>query len=306
MTAFGSGEISMDGFSWKTEIKTLNSRFLDVNIRLPRYLSSIEPDILSLAKKHLKRGKVDITFDIQIPAGEKKKPSLNREALSWYWQLSKEVADSIEQWDKDYQSNRPRINDFMRLEGVLEHQQSPTNDEVIAKHKPSLLKSVDAALLEVNKARLREGATLKVALLELLDALNDQRNRITSQLDSVNQAIFDGYKKRLEKFISHLSEPGKKLSDKLPEERLLAELAILAEKADIEEEITRLDAHRNSFLEELENGQEVGRKLDFLCQELHREVNTISNKLMSLEISKHTLTMKQCIEKLKQQIQNIE
>jgi uncharacterized protein (TIGR00255 family) len=136
--------------------------------------------------------------------------------------------------------------------------------------------------------------------------MQNDREAIVAKREQIQKHLFDNYKKRLERLLGSLEETGQKISSMLPEERVLAEVALLVDRSDIEEELTRLSAHEVEFKRLLKGGEEVGRRMDFLCQEMHREVNTISNKLTQLEVAQHSLSLKQAVERLRQQVANIE
>ena len=134
----------------------------------------------------------------------------------------------------------------------------------------------------------------------------DERVEVTKKTEEINAAITTNYREKIQKILEKMGDVGDQVSKHLPEDRLAMEIAILADKADIAEELTRLESHEQEFLKTLKEGKEIGRKLDFLCQELHREVNTIASKVSNLNVSGHTLSMKQYVERLRQQVQNIE
>ena len=191
-------------------------------------------------------------------------------------------------------------------EGVLDSAGSVSGEAYLAEHSPHLNSVVEIALGRVALQRASEGAVLKDALKKLVDALRFDREAILSKRDGIQAALFDTYKKRLERVLGLVKDSVPDLKSIIPDDRFLAEVAILIDRADIEEELTRLKAHEDEFLRIMNNEEEAGRKLDFLCQEMHREVNTISNKLTQLDVATHSLSLKQTIERLKQQVQNIE
>ena len=198
--------------------------------------------------------------------------------------------------------------DFFRLDGVLisADRHRGRGPEAVGKHRSSILAALEQALDHVEEMRSREGTALNQALVELAQELEQQRSAVAAKRDQVVADLAQAYLERLDKLVEALQAKAGALAGQLPEERLVGEAAVLAEKADIEEEVTRLASHIQEFLRLTQQGRGVGRKLDFLCQEMHREVNTMTNKLVQTSISHHTLQMKQTIERLRQQVQNIE
>ncbi|MFW7379485.1 MAG: YicC/YloC family endoribonuclease [Oligoflexus sp.] len=301
MTAFGVGETTRDDYHYRCEVKTLNARFLDVNVRLPRTLNALERDITQFVKKALKRGKVDISFDLSVANTSHRLGQLNEAAVLHYQALAEKVASLL--------GNQPKpltIYEILRLDGVLDSHTKETTDDMLKHHRDGFLQSLDAALRQIADARKVEGQALEQALREILKGISQDRQAIAVQSEEVQKQIYQQYRKRLENLIKNLGETGQTVSKQLPEERLLTEVAILTDKSDIDEELTRLATHEQEFIKTLQAESEVGRKLDFLCQEMHREVNTMSNKSTHTTIAKHTLAIKQAVERLRQQVQNIE
>ncbi|RYZ54089.1 MAG: YicC family protein [Proteobacteria bacterium] len=300
MTAFGSAELSTANTQYRCEIRTLNSRFCDISIKLPRSLLSLEPQLLALVKSHIQRGKVDVFFEITQLDKTAHLPRLNEAAIEHYL----EISDSLKMMRPDLQPLTQY--EILRMEGCLDSQGSVSGEAYIASHDEGIRSVIELALVQVNKQRASEGAVLQSALEKLVDAMNSDREAILQKREVIQTNLFESYKKRLSRLLGLLDETVPDLSKIIPDDRLLSELAILTDRADIEEELTRLKAHEDEFLRIMKTEDEAGRKLDFLCQEMHREVNTISNKLTQLDVATHSLTLKQTIERLKQQVQNIE
>lgn len=303
MTAFGSGVSLSEDVSATAEIKTLNSRFIEVNVRLPRGFQDLEIALIKLVRAGLKRGKVDITVDIQKQDITSKLPSFDLATLKHYKALSSQISDIWKSLDDD--GNKPvalSLFELMRLEGIMI---PPSTRQNYDKNERCLIENaVSTALEEVKKNRLKEGRALGVALKKLIMILQTHKTSIVELMSQVRLNLETNYKRKLDKIVSDLGNKGFK-ADLPPEERIAGELAVLLDKVDIEEELTRLDTHCSTFKDLLDQ-EGSGRKLDFLCQELHREVNTISSKLNNIEVTDITLDMKQTVERIRQQIQNIE
>lgn len=306
MTAFGVGESTQGSIRYRCEIKTLNSRFADINVRIPRYLNAIETEIIARAKAALIRGKVDISFDIVTPNAVERLPRFNQAAMDYYLGICMQTQQMLQSKSGEKSHALPDITQLLRLEGVLEPLQYDSPEATMQKHRDGLLQSLDNALNQVNATRAGEGQSLKKALQEIIQSLGQDRQALMKKAGEFQTGLFAQYKKRLEQLLERLGETGQKVKELVPDERLLSELVILTDKSDIAEELTRLEIHEREFLKLIDQGHDVGRKLDFLCQEMHREVNTMSNKLTAVEASQHTLSMKQAIERIRQQVQNIE
>ena len=303
MTAFGSGTFEGNGLTVTCEIKTLNSRFLEVNVRLPRSLMFAETNIIKYVKSKLKRGKVDVSFDLKYESNTDSLPSLNKEAVLHYVNAIQQISSLAATTPSAIDLTSPNIVDVMKLEGVMTSEKRKIDGEEI--ESSGLKAAAVQAIDQVIEARQAEGSSLNEAFQELLSDLIMLRKDLIDQLPTIREFTQENYKKRLEKVVGDLNDKGFK-ADMPKEERLLSELSVLIDKIDIEEEITRLETHFNAFQDLLSQGDGVGRKLDFLCQELHREVNTISSKLHHSSVAGKILDMKQIVEKIRQQVQNIE
>ncbi len=300
MTAFGSAELSTADTHYRCEIRTLNSRSCDISIKLPRSLLSLEPQLLALVKTHIHRGKVDVFFDLSQVDKASHLPRLNESAIRHYLSL----ADQLKKIRPDLTPLSQY--DLLCLEGSLDSAGSVSGDAYAAGHEANIRALIELALVQVTKQRASEGAVLQRALAKLVAAMHGDREAILVKREMIQTALFESYKKRLDRLLGLLDGIIPELSSIIPDDRLITELAILTDRSDIEEELTRLKAHEDEFLRIMDDEDEAGRKLDFLCQEMHREVNTISSKLMQLDVQTHSLTLKQTIERLKQQVQNIE
>jgi uncharacterized protein (TIGR00255 family) len=299
MTGFGAGKIESESFSYSCEVKSLNSRFFDINVRLPRSLGSLEHKIIAIMKKHAARGKIEINFDIAPLKQSENLPKLNEEALEHYLSLCESVKDKL-----PYDSHGLSVYQLMRMDGVLESNKTPSNSGDI--HEKSILECVELAATKLVESRSSEGEKLKVALEQIVTSITEQRTAIEAKRSGIQKQLIARLEERVNGIISNLDKNANVSINKLPEDRLATEIAILSDKVDIEEELTRLKAHESEFVKILATGSEIGRKLDFLCQEMHREINTISNKMTHLDVSRLSLELKQQVERIRQQIQNVE
>lgn len=313
MTAYGCGEASLKQSTYTCEIRSLNSRFIEVNVRLPRPLIALEIEIINHIKSALKRGKVDVFIDLLKSGGAKDLPQLDADAVAHYAELITNLEGMLTAKGIEAQHQLLSLNEVLSLEGVLASDSKvrsrTSNTDGAELHRPPVMAAVDAALAQLKAARRREGAALATALQELCSQLRQRLSRIAEQRGPLGEILKQTYLKRLNQLLQNVqSSVSNGSKDQLaPDDtRLIQEIAILLDKADIEEELTRLNTHIDAFEQLLQSEDSPGRKLDFLCQEMHREVNTISNKLVQTEVSQHTIEMKQIIERIRQQVQNLE
>ncbi len=287
MTGFGADTFSNDLFTLETEIKSLNSRFLDLSIRLPKELSKYEFLIRDLIKSKIGRGKVTVSLNLTLNPLNNSINSIDLDALKKTAELLKEINSHVE-------NNSPiGINELLNLkEYFLTHNQNrfELDEEIIINSTNSALNN----FIEMKKA---EGVELEK---DLEFRINSIVNSLSLIENNARTSVLDYFEK--------FKERAKKLSDDYidDKDRFIQEIAILSEKHDITEECIRLRSHIKIFSETMENNPDAGRKLNFISQEMNREVNTINSKSISLEISHTGIGMKEELEKIREQIQNIE
>ncbi len=306
MTAYGFGESLQNKTRYSCELKSLNSRFLEVNVRLPRSVMALESEVIALAKELLARGKVDIFLEVVTETDVEELPRLNAVALDHYLRLATTVQERQRQaglWDA---GSALSISHLLRLEGVLESgSRSAGKQDLIEAHRQGILQAVRQAAQSLISMRAAEGARLESVLRDMILEIGKAREAIATETTTIRANVHAQYRKRVESLWQQLKDGGLKVGE-LPEDRLAFEITVLADKSDIAEEITRMTSHEQDFLEQLSKAEPVGRRLDFLCQEMHREVNTMSNKAVQTSVSHYTMQIKETIERLRQQVQNIE
>jgi len=294
MTGFGTatrrdtalGEISV-------EVRSLNNRFLDFNVRLPRELSSLESTLRDLVKKRFRRGKVDM-FVRYVPAPEAQPLStINRHALQHYAQ---QVSDALGQVPGA--ADRLDLAALLSLPGVVTSSDSAAEDGPLV---TLAYKAVEEALVKMEQARYCEGEAMQAALQDHLERLGQLR----SEIERAKDELLAEYRTRLKDRMEVL---GKTLDVALEPARIETEIMLYADKSDITEELVRLDAHLVSFAKMIENpdGEPAGKSMDFLVQELLRETNTIGNKARGVSVASSIIQMKSEIEKIREQVQNLE
>ncbi|MDG0978256.1 MAG: YicC family protein [Halieaceae bacterium] len=285
MTGFGRAEADQQGSSIQVEIRSVNQRHLDIYLRLPETLNSLEAKIREQVKQTLARGKVDIGIRLGTATDSESALTIHQSKLEGLLTLLQTIAERA--GDTVAKAN---ALDILQWDGVLEKQRVG-----IEQIEPVLMGCLTEALALLTESRQREGASLATTLQERVSDIRAQIERI----NSAYPAAREGYHTRLRQ----------KLEDtaiNIDEQRLAQELVIFAQKSDLEEELDRLNVHLNEMLRILAEGGPCGRKLDFLMQELNREANTIASKSIHTDITQAAVEMKVLIEQMREQIQNIE
>lgn len=284
MTAFATTAVQENNLNISWELRSVNQRFLDISTRLPANFRSLESEVRKLTGNYIKRGKIECGLTIQ-------EKSENHESI----QLDIELVNQIISATKQITSIQPSVTpanvlDILSWPGVQQHKQF-----TIEAFKSSILKALDMTLKQLIEMKQREGQHLSTLLQNKCKAVSLQttiaRNRIPDVLQETKQKI-------IEKIKSLELEPDT--------DRLEQELVYLAQKMDITEELDRLDAHVIEIQNSLQQSGPVGRRLDFLMQELNREANTIGSKSNDIIISKVSVELKVIIEQMREQVQNLE
>jgi uncharacterized protein (TIGR00255 family) len=287
MTGYGSGSAQKDDVSISIEIKTVNHRFLDLHIRLSREFVFLEGEIQQMIRSALDRGRVDVNATIQNAGISKFQVnySLVRSYIETADKLRNElkIQDSLD------------LKTLLGLPGVLQNEDSVQTDSGIL---TELIKqSVQEALEGVLRMRCQEGEALRADMLRNLSNIQASAGHIRNL--NVNSSA--EYLQKLRDRLSQLLSQGG-----IDPQRLAQEAALIADKCDISEEVARLESHIAQYRSLMDSKEKAGKKLDFLIQEMQREANTILSKSGNLEISGHAITVKTDIEKLREQVQNVE
>jgi uncharacterized protein (TIGR00255 family) len=275
-------------------IKSVNHRFLDLQFRLPSSCDGLEIQLRRVLKEKLRRGHVDVTLQLERKANVQ--IQLNAALLDAYVKAFRE-ASALHGL-----TSEPDMNTLLRLPGLMSAESS-VNEEAMQGLDEAVLSLVDELVSKLNEGRAQEGAALAAELRALMLRLQTSATEVAELRSGVRDALFERLRTRLAELIQ---------GTLVSEERLLAEAAVLAEKSDVDEEIVRLRTHVEHFVAILDAGGEVGKRLDFLLQELNREANTMLSKTSSasgvngLRITELGLEMKAEIEKAREQVQNLE
>ena len=291
MTGYGSGSAKNKNLSVTIEVKSVNHRFLDVSVRMPRSFLRFENALRIQVQERIKRGKIDVFVSLEQLESSGRKVKLDRGLAKSYYEALSELAVLTNSETFEPVSIMSRFNDlFIDVD-------DPLDEESIS---DILSKAMAAALTELEEARQVEGSRLTSNLLEKTEILEDERKK----LEELSPRVVDQYRERL------LARAEELLAEERQEwydnQRLFAETAIFADKAAIDEEMTRLKSHLLSLREILQGEGPSGRQLDFLIQELNREINTIGSKANDFEISQSVVTMKSVLEQIREQVQNLE
>ena len=288
MTGYGKGVVSRDGRELTVELKSVNHRFLDISMRLPRVLSCIEDTLRSTIAARLARGHVDVFVNYRNTRSDAKTVRVDEALLSAYVTAAKSANESLGLRDDLTLSNVLRLPDVTEIVPADEDA-----DALVALAK----EATDLALNGLIEMRIAEGERLKTALLSGLEAMDSYREAILSRAPFVAE----DYRKKLTERIEAV------LSDtEIDRARLATEIALFADRCCIDEELVRLKSHIAQFSAYLEAEEPVGRNMDFIVQEMNRECNTIGSKANDAELTKSVLACKAEIEKLREQIQNVE
>jgi uncharacterized protein (TIGR00255 family) len=290
MTGFGRGTVAGEDFKAAVEIKTVNNRYLDIHLRLGPELSSLEMNLRKLISSRLSRGRVDLNISFERSATTTYE--INRPLVAGYINVLREIQQEFNlAGDVD-------IASVTRLPGALSTARDGLDDESVA----GIERAVGEALDDLERMRESEGATLA----------GEMRGRVAKieaevpVIESAAEGLADAYRQRLQKRIGELVNRGGGPAVELDAGRLAQEVAYLADRSDISEELVRLRSHLEQFRATIDSPGEVGKRLDFLSQELNREANTVLSKSTEVSIKDAGLAIKAEVEKLREQVQNVE
>jgi uncharacterized protein (TIGR00255 family) len=287
MTGFGRGEASQDNITFSVDIKTVNHRYSDISVRLPRMVSPLEEKIREYMGSKLNRGKIDIYINYDS-FGQDTKVKLDTNLASAYVDSLSILKQQFGIKDDISLSLITKFPDILKLE---------TEEKDLDFLWSVLYSAIEQAVESLVEMRSREGERLCKDMLEKLDSIN----ATIDQIKAKSPELVEVYKNKLYDKIKEMTK-----DIQLDENRLLTEVAIYADKSSIDEEIVRLKSHIEEFKKTLHVQGTIGKKLDFIVQEMNREVNTIGSKASDLGVVNNVIAMKTEIEKIREQVQNIE
>jgi uncharacterized protein (TIGR00255 family) len=290
MTGFGRGTAQGDGFSAAVDLKTVNNRFLDIHLRTSTDLTAVEAAVRKRIGERLSRGRVDV--NISVERTSEVSYELNRPLIAGFIQVMREMQSEYGL------AGEPDVNVLARLPGAMQVSRSGVSDEMLK----GVEQALDEALGELEAMRVREGAALAAEMSSRLDEIE----RHLPTIEALSGEQVDAYRARVNRRISELLARDGLEIVQLDQGRLAQEVAYLADRSDISEEVARLRSHVAQFRASLAEEGDTGKRLDFLLQEFNREANTVLSKSTDLAIKDAALGIKAAVEKLREQVQNVE
>ncbi len=289
MTGFGRGEAEVHGFVATVELRSVNSRYCEISPRTPKSISDREGELQRIIKEAFSRGRISVSVQIDEPVEETAPFVVNAKAVESYTKLLDSVrqAAGIEE--------PVRLEHLLRYPDIFESVEPPAPEEDYG--WVAVVKALDLACKGMRSMRLQEGDALRK---ELEDRLNGTEEKLR-EVERLAPLRVVSTKERLQQRLAEVLEDGR-----IDPDRLEFEMAMLADKLDVREECVRLDSHLVLFREAIASGEPVGRKLNFLAQEMNREINTIGSKSNDAEMAHFVVGMKEELEKIREQVENVE
>lgn len=288
MTGYGRATYEIDARGYVVEIKSVNNRYSDISIKMPRSISFLEDKIKKLISNAITRGKIEVFVSFTNNSDIGRNIEINREIAKRYIEEMRKLAS-----EQNINSNIEVI-DVMKMPDVLNTKIDETAEEVI---KEELIICTNEAIKNFISMREVEGEKIKEDLEKRINVISEKINKI----NSISTGLVEEYIVKLEKRVNELLKP-----NVVDETRLAQEIVIYSDKCSVEEEITRMKSHISQFLSLLDKDNSNGKRIDFLIQEMNRETNTIGSKANNLEITNYVVDIKTEVENIREQIQNIE
>ena len=289
MTGFGRALLEDSGIYQAWEIRSVNSRNLDIKWRLPYRVRSLEPIWEKLVRQQSFRGRLEISLDLSISRADVPPVRLNRTLAE---EMLAEISEFAESINEDFS---PDLNRLISISSIWEDQTLEPGDEIAELLEQGLLSALD----DWNDSRIREAKALEMDITSRILRMQERVNNIEARAPEIKQDRFDQLRERIDQVLeNHRME--------LEEGRFLQEIAILADKLDVSEELTRLNSHLELLRDLLEEGADAGRRLDFTIQECFREITTCGNKIQDAQIQHLVVDFKNELEKCREQVQNLE
>ena len=287
MTGYGKSNLSINSREYQVEIKTVNHKYIDTNIRMPRTISYLEEYIRKLVTSKLKRGKVDISITFENYSEDGNDIRINTELVKIYIENLKKLAE------EENLSSNIDVTEITKLPDVLTIKSNLDEKQI----KEELLQVVEDAINQLIDMRKNEGKRISEDILAKISQVEEKKDEIFA----LSTGLIDEYVVKLETRIKEILR-----TEELDKSRLMQEVVIYADKCSVEEEITRLKSHIGQLRSLIDSDEPSGKKMDFLIQEMNRETNTIGSKANNLEITNRVVDIKTILEDIREQIQNIE
>lgn len=296
MTGYGFGEYDLYNRKVTVEIKSVNSKYLDMSIKLPKVISVYENDIKNIIKEEIFRGKVDVYINIISNCADDVKINVNTSLLDGYFDIFDKICD-------EYGVLRPTINDIMNINGIITKDDSYSDIDTLAEIWETLFVALNNAISNFIKMRENEGEILKD---DMFSKISDIEHYL-SEIELLCPMIISEYENRINtKITENLKNMNFVVDAKELEQRIFTEICIFSEKTDIDEEIVRFNTNLTSLKTTLANESTIGKKIDFILQELNREVNTMTSKSNDTRLTSNCIEVKVVLEKIREQAKNIE
>ena len=289
MTGFGRGEFKNDNYHFLVECKTINHKYCDINVRLPRKISFWEDKIRNYVKNFVKRGRVDLYIKLDLIGSEDVNLKFDDKLATQYVNILKEIKEKFDLQDDISVMNVAKFPEIVKCEEKEE-------DEDL--YWSMLKEALDMSMEKLIQMRKEEGEKLAIDTIERCDILAN----LIDEIEKYSNTVVDEYREKLNNRISEILEN----PSIIDENRLAQEVAIFADKSSITEEIVRFRSHIEQLRKTVEKNDSIGRKIDFLIQEMNREVNTTGSKSSNINITNLVVEVKSELEKIREQIQNIE
>ena len=289
MTGFGRGEFKNDNYHFLVECKTINHKYCDINVRLPRKISFLEDKIRNYVKNFVKRGRVDLYIKLDLIGSEDVNLKFDDKLATQYVNILKEIKEKFDLQDDISVMNVAKFPEIVKCEEKEE-------DEDL--YWSMLKEALDMSMEKLTQMRKEEGEKLAIDTIERCDILAN----LIDEIEKYSNTVVDEYREKLNNRISEILEN----PSIIDENRLAQEVAIFADKSSITEEIVRFKSHIEQLKNTVVKNDSIGRKIDFLIQEMNREVNTTGSKSSNLNITNLVVDIKSELEKIREQIQNIE
>ena len=289
MTGFGRGEFKNDNYHFLVECKTINHKYCDINVRLPRKISFLEDKIRNYVKNFVKRGRVDLYIKLDLIGSEDVNLKFDDKLATQYVNILKEIKEKFDLQDDISVMNVAKFPEIVKCKEKEE-------DEDL--YWSMLKEALDMSMEKLTQMRKEEGEKLAIDTIERCDILAN----LIDEIEKYSNTVVDEYREKLNNRISEILEN----PSIIDENRLAQEVAIFADKSSITEEIVRFRSHIEQLRKTVEKNDSIGRKIDFLIQEMNREVNTTGSKSSNINITNLVVEVKSELEKIREQIQNIE
>ena len=287
MTGFGKSSLSINSREYQVEIKTVNHKYIDMNIKIPRIISYLEDDIRKIINSKIKRGKIDIIINFDNYSQDGHNIKINSELAKMYISNLKKLAE-----DEKILSNI-EVTEIAKMPDVLTIKSNIDEEQI----RNEIIQAVNQAIEQVISMRKKEGNKIAEDILSKISQISTK----IQEIFELSTRLIDDYVIKLETRIKELLQ-----TEDIDKSRLMQEIVIYADKCSVEEEITRMKSHILQLTELIKSDEPTGKKMDFLVQEMNRETNTIGSKANNLEITNRVIDIKTILEDIREQIQNIE